>query len=230
MVALWITEDDLEDPTSSDAREAARVASMILYSLSGRKYSGISTAVEFYESVFCGCFSTSGSRASTSCTACDGRRSRLRLRYRPVNAVTTVIRDWETDAPYTVPSNEYRVVDRTYLRPVVGATWSPRNRLQITYTHGTAVPEMGLRAARILGNELLKARSCPDECSLPDRVTSVSRQSVSFTILDPQDFLKDGRTGLYEVDLFLKAVNPDGARKRARVFSPDTPRAGRFTS
>jgi hypothetical protein len=35
------------------------------------------------------------------------------------------------------------------------------------------------------------------------------------------------RTGVYSVDLFLKAVNPDNARKPARVWSPDLPRANR---
>ena len=37
------------------------------------------------------------------------------------------------------------------------------------------------------------------------------------------------RTGLYAVDMFLKASNPDKARARARVFSPDTNRARRIT-
>jgi hypothetical protein len=37
------------------------------------------------------------------------------------------------------------------------------------------------------------------------------------------------RTGLYAIDLFLKTVNPDKARAKARVFSTDTPRARRNT-
>jgi hypothetical protein len=37
------------------------------------------------------------------------------------------------------------------------------------------------------------------------------------------------RTGVYAVDLFLKSVNPDGARRRSKVFSPDVPRARRYT-
>jgi hypothetical protein len=38
------------------------------------------------------------------------------------------------------------------------------------------------------------------------------------------------RTGLYAVDLFLKSVNPDRARAKSRVFSPDMPRARRSVS
>ena len=37
------------------------------------------------------------------------------------------------------------------------------------------------------------------------------------------------RTGLYAVDLFLKSVNPDSARAKARVFTPDVPRGRRYT-
>jgi hypothetical protein len=37
------------------------------------------------------------------------------------------------------------------------------------------------------------------------------------------------RTGIYMVDLFLKSTNPDKARAKARVFSPDVPRGRRYT-
>jgi hypothetical protein len=52
---------------------------------------------------------------------------------------------------------------------------------------------------------------------------------VSYTLLDSQDFIDELRTGIYAVDLFLKSVNPDKARAKARVFSPDVPRARRYT-
>lgn len=68
-----------------------------------------------------------------------------------------------------------------------------------------------------------------DDCQLPQRITSVSRQGVSYTILDSQEFIDDLRTGLYVVDMFLKSVNPDKARAKARVFTPDVPRARRYT-
>jgi hypothetical protein len=86
---------------------------------------------------------------------------------------------------------------------------------------------MGQMAARTLAIEFCKMWAGED-CELPQRVTSISRQGVSYTILDPQDFVQEGRTGLYMVDMFLKSVNPDKARNRARVFSPDTSRARRI--
>lgn len=239
MAVAWITEADLDNSTNVDAKEAARAASMIMYQLSGRKYSGIREVTEFYErpeectgynmnrimqvardrygssGVYGGCFAH--------------RRNRLRLRVQPVRAVYELVVGFEAERRVVDPA-EYQVIDRAYVRPVAGASWTPCSNVEVTYQAGAAVPEAGLRAARVLGNELLKSRVAPGDCALPDRVTSVSRQGVSFTILDAQDFLKDGRTGIYEIDLFLKAVNPNNARKRAGVFTPDKPRAGRVTT
>lgn len=233
MAALWITEDDLDEPTNPDAAEAARAASMLMFQLSGRKYLGVREVTEFYERPAT-CATLSSVRGRTSRDLCEGsctvhRRQRLRLRRAPVVTVTQVVVRWEDERRIVTP-DEYQVVDRKYLRRSVNASWSLCSDLEVTYTGGTRVPEAGLRAARLLGNQLLKARCDPSNCALPDRITSVTRQGVSFTVLDAQDFLKDGRTGIYEVDLFLKAVNPDNARKRAGVFSPDTIRAGRVTS
>ena len=60
-------------------------------------------------------------------------------------------------------------------------------------------------------------------------MTSVVRQGVSYTVLDNQDFIDELKTGIYAVDLFLRVANPDRARARARVFSPDVARARRIT-
>jgi hypothetical protein len=84
-------------------------------------------------------------------------------------------------------------------------------------------------AARTLAIELAKLWAGDDTCALPERVTSISRQGVTYTVLDNQDFIDDLKTGVYAVDLFLKSSNPDRARAKARVFSPDTPRARRST-
>jgi hypothetical protein len=85
-------------------------------------------------------------------------------------------------------------------------------------------------AARMLAMEFAKLWSGADDCALPERVTSISRQGVTYTVLDSQDFIDDLRTGLYSIDLFLKSTNPDRARAKARVFTPDVPRARRYTT
>jgi hypothetical protein len=88
---------------------------------------------------------------------------------------------------------------------------------------------MGRMAARTLAIEFVKLFEGSDDCALPQRVTSIARQGVSYTLLDSQDFIEEMRTGIYMVDLFLKSTNPDKARAKARVFSVDVPRGRRYT-
>jgi hypothetical protein len=82
----------------------------------------------------------------------------------------------------------------------------------------------------VLAEELDKAAEGSSACKLPQRVTNISRQGMSMTLLDPQDFLQDGRTGLYEVDLALRVFNPHQAKTRARVFTTTNPPARRISA
>jgi hypothetical protein len=88
---------------------------------------------------------------------------------------------------------------------------------------------MGKMAARTLALEFAKLWAGDDDCALPQRISTVSRQGVSYTLLDNQDFIDEMRTGIYAVDLFLKSTNPDKARAKSKVFSVDVPRGRRYT-
>lgn len=94
---------------------------------------------------------------------------------------------------------------------------------QVTYTYGVEPPSAGVHAAARLACEL--ALACSPEtisrCRLPRRVREIVRQGVSMTLIDPFDFFEERRTGLYEVDLFLAAYNPNGRMRRGGVLSPD---------
>lgn len=229
MTSAWVTAEDLEDPTLADAEEAARAASSIMWALSGRKFTGTVVVTEEYScSGRAICSASAYRRYAPACSV--HQQNRVTLRGKPVRSVYEVVEAPGRANARIIPASEYQIINRAYLRPAYGASWRPCSTLQITYEYGAEIPEFGKRAARVLANELVKARLDPDSCALPDRVTSVSRQGISMTILDPQDFLDGGRTGLYEVDLFLKAVNPDKARKRARVFSPDLKPPARITA
>lgn len=94
--------------------------------------------------------------------------------------------------------------------------------LEVRYTTFGTVGRGGQRAAARLGVELARASIGSGACALPSRVTNVARQGVSYTILDPQDFLTGGRTGLYEVDLWLTAMLRPPAPS-VGVLSPDLP-------
>ena len=97
-----------------------------------------------------------------------------------------------------------------------------RATVEIDYTYGVfELPEVMETAVAALAKEVLAA-DVGDTCRLPERVTSVNRQGVSWTLIDPQDFLDSGRTGVYEVDLAIKVMNPSGAKARARIFTTTT--------
>lgn len=97
--------------------------------------------------------------------------------------------------------------------------------LSISYIHGTRPPADGVRAAAVLGCQLALAcrPETADKCRLPQRVTNVVRQGVSMAmVLDPMAFLDEGKTGIYEVDLFLASERED-RKTGAAVLSPDLP-------
>jgi hypothetical protein len=120
----------------------------------------------------------------------------------------------EEEPPITAPPASDRVAVDCGAVNVCGTEC-----ITVSYICGSGVPAGGKLAARALAEEMLSGMT-GGPCQLPERVTSVTRQGMTFTLLDPQDFLDKGRTGLYVVDLFLRGANPRGAMRPARVFIP----------
>jgi hypothetical protein len=246
MSNLWITPEELGDYGNEEfSYEAAKAASNLLWAMSGRKYSGVTTVTERYV-----CAQRSYRLGASSRTyhpvlldgdiynipteefddfsdiVSDGMspNSRIKLRGRPVTKVHAI----RTRTGEIIDPSTYYLVDHSTIQAAAGVPWTPCN-IEVTYSYGVYPPTMGKMAARTLAIEFVKLWTGDDDCALPQRVTSISRQGVSYTLLDSQDFIDDLRTGIYAVDLFLKSVNPDKARAKARVFTPDVPRARRYT-
>lgn len=97
----------------------------------------------------------------------------------------------------------------------------------ITYKPGQVLPLAGRLAAGELACEFAKA-CVGAECSLPQQLASLSRNGVEVQVMDPTSLLDQGLTGLKNVDLWVKSVNPSGKHQRSRVYSPDIP-GPRFT-
>jgi len=244
MDSLWVSASDLGRYSDTEfSYDAAKSASQLLWSLTGRKFSGAATVTERYVCATQG-YGYGLSRGTSAAGLSNGSvvniplsahglyeasadgiavGSRLKLRGKPVSKIHAV-RD---NLGNIVDPNYYYLSDHSTIQPVTGVPWRPCD-VEVTYTYGADPPVMGKMAARMLAIEFAKMWSGED-CDLPQRITSVSRQGVSYTILDPQDFVQEGRTGLYIVDMFIKSVNPDKAKNRARVFSPDTARPRRLT-
>jgi hypothetical protein len=241
----WVQPEDLGDFAYTEyTDEAIRTASYLLWAMSGRKYTGETTVTERYTCTL----RNNRIGPSTKTTSpvlfggdvynipsddydeyseltSDGMSpdSRLRLRGRPVTKIHAIR---NRTGGIVDPSNYY-LVEHSTVHIKAGTAWTPCNT-EVTYSYGTPVPAIGKMAARTLAIEFIKLWSDDDTCALPQRVTSVARQGVSYTILDQQEFIQEMRTGMYVIDLFIKTVNPDGARRRSKVFSPDQPRARRY--
>lgn len=246
MSSLWVHPEDLGDYANTEfAQEACETASYLMWAMSGRKYSGETVVTERY---ICKARNYRMGASSQTYTpmlaggdvynvpvgryndflelASDGLspESRLRMRGRPVTRVYAVRNGHNNQL---IDESSYYLVDHSTLHIKSTTAWTPCN-VEITYAYGSQPPVAGRMAARHLALEFAKLWS-GDDCSLPQRVTNISRQGVSYTLLDSQDFIADFRTGVYAVDLFLKTANPSGAQLRSRVFTPDVPRARRYT-
>jgi hypothetical protein len=144
----------------------------------------------------------------------------------PVNAVTEVRIDGAV-----VPAGDYQLSRNRLYRngtepwpsaqdmnapPGDPGTWT------VTYLKGLAVPKGGLVSAALLACELFKVLT-GKPCQLPSRLTDITREGLSMTVMDPADFLDNGRTGITTIDLWLAAVNPNGLASPPTLWSPDTP-------
>lgn len=232
MVAPWIKSVDTAFPESPYAQTAVDYASFVLYKLTGEKYPGVATTTETY---------VSESRTATladpvSTTALQNIPAigipdrvqypqRLYLRGTPVHEVTSV-----KYGDKLLATEDYALYNRRFLKLRRGAQWDyfcDQKGITVTYSYGMMPPKAGVLAAQTLANELLilmgEGRSGA-ECRIPERVRSVSREGISFDMIDPQEFMDDGRTGIWEIDLFIRTANPSRAKKPPRILSANDPR------
>lgn len=205
----WADPSMLIDELGYDpelSKRAVANASWILWALSGRQLHGQGNRVDLYR------------------PPCQGRRD-WALSMRPVRDVTSVevIRGW---------SDEVTTLDEgtgnhwTHYQNIVvlrGMGFGQHDRLRIKYTVKSNLPPGTYEVVLKLAEEYLKA-AAGTKCNLPQRVTNVTRQGVTWTILDPADFLEKGKTGIINIDQWLAAVNPRQNAQRAQVFNPQVPR------
>jgi hypothetical protein len=247
--ALWVKPSDIDESLDLDtidpsdvqllqdyeyALAACQFASQMLWALSGRKFHTGSVVTERYvvDRNWISPLVMTPTRGVSVYDAdwgvfvvdpWDWNSRKIRLDGTPVKQIGSVTS--LADGRVLEPS-EYHVINRTFLQ----LNSMPSRGIDVSYTYGQSPPQTGRMAAREMAKQFFLAWSGrEDQCSLPDRVTAVTRQNVSWVLLDNQDFLDDLKTGIYMVDMFLKSVNPDKARVKSKVFSVDIPRGRRRT-
>jgi hypothetical protein len=230
MTGLWISASDTIAPTGPYTESAVATACFILFKLTGEKYTGTFTSTEAYNSDNYNVNQTTtaaviGGKVINLPAQSEGFRN-LRLRHQPVLSVLSV-----EHLGRVLDPSEYTLRNNSYLVRANSLPWvlDPVNDLTVSYRHGTPPPAAGRRAALRLANEFILADMGSGACALPERIQSVARQGVSYTIMDPQEFISNGKVGIYEVDLFLAAVNPHKAKKKPKIFSVDRPRGERIS-
>lgn len=123
-----------------------------------------------------------------------------------------------------VAFTDFELTADNWLRRTDGHGWPVcGDETVIVYQYGTPPPMGGVEACMTLATEIAKDMYDLDDCQLPARTTSVSREGITMTVIDPQQFLDKGRTGLIAVDLWLTAINPKPRAQRAIIWSPDLP-------
>lgn len=129
-----------------------------------------------------------------------------------------------------VDANTYRVDNFNRLVRTNGECWpscqyldrppEQEGTMAVWYIPGVTPNASGMWAAGILACEVAKA-CMGQKCRLPASVTSITRQGVSMTM--DEGMFSNGLTGIREVDVYLKTINPNGLMIPSTVWSPDLP-------
>lgn len=145
----------------------------------------------------------------------------------PVNTVVEVLIDGTP-----LVTGAYRVDNHRLLVRTDGGVWPTCNDLSkddteagtwsVRATYGEALPDGAALAVGQLACEIAKAASGGD-CKLPAGLQQLVRQGVTISYPDVGELFRQGRTGLYLVDMFVATWNPSGLRQRSRVYSVDRP-------
>lgn len=220
-----------EKPQSTQDRIdlSISIARMMLWTRTGRRL-GLCTIVEDYTPPTSGLcpvptFEPGGSWEF----ARSGASMPIVLLQQPVHSVTSVKIDGVAldAASWRLDGNRLYRLGSSWPAPVeIGG--APRVRVE--YRWGVALtadhPLYGLAGAAMgeVAMEVWKALS-GEPCKLPSRAVSIARQGVTVTLADPQQFVEQGLLGLTIADQLIVAANPGRRRARARVYSPDMPRA-----
>lgn len=235
----WATLDDTQavpaarelDPELLSAELVA--ASELLYALSGRQFPGVCSDTvrparrDLLTNVptwwnYAGIW-----RTFPTDDFYAHRENAISLGAYPIRDVTQVLIDGQVQDPATF----YRLDERRWLVRLDGGSWpmwqdlylppTEPNTFEVSFLWGQDPPAAGVEACKELAIEFALARVDRAASSVPQRVLNLVSQGATYTLLDPMTFLQTGGTGIYRVDLWLKSVNPDGMKRRSRVFNVD---------
>ncbi len=204
------------------------VATLVLWALTGRQFPGVCTD-KVWPNVggdHCGRQwldypDLIGGARPLLVDECSRDHGAVLLPHRPVRRVTEVMLNGETLDP-----SQYRLKDRAWLVRCDG-TWPCwqavcDDTFTVTYEYGATLPAGAATMAGRYACELARACTPGCECRLPSRAQTIVQEGITTAVLlgDPLAMLDAGVTGLPEVDAWVKALNPAGISRAARVLNP----------
>lgn len=254
----WATSADACAPCdvygvdSAELDDAMQIATDVLFNLTGRRWKGMCTdtirpQAQWREAPVPRWWPASGASSHGFCSCHRGRETgccsvpEIKLPGFPVQVENVVVRiDGEV-----LDADAYAIHDGRYLVRIDGEGWpccqdltadpaTDENTFEVTYLYGVDPPIGGMRAAATLGCQYLLA-SNPDAvssgaCRLPKRITTITRAGTTIAVVDPMTLVKDGMTGLIEVDQWVQSILLGDQRRRSRVLVPGATRSTRRTS
>lgn len=247
----WTSAEDLEAccgteiPPNADFPAAVDYASQVMFGLSGRQFPGACERVLrpcHPQNNGCGALRPGWSwwwgypsvpfrdeSGWHNIGACDRECNIdcIRLPW-PVNEVTEILIDGLVMNPADYAVDSFREVCR-----LDGNSWPCSQNFaldvtevgtwQITVIHGKPITAAMNVMATKLGCQFLKAM-CGAESCLPDNVKTIARIGTAIDFEETGQLFTDGQTGIREIDLWLRVVNPRGIQRPASVHRADDPR------
>lgn len=225
---LPLCDSDL-DPDHVDL--AIQVATELMWEASGRRFRGVcSDTIHPFEDGVCWWFSRVPWRVrpmgdccgtGLGCWCSGSIHGAVALPNLPVVSVDEVVVGGEPLDP-----DDWQVVDGRWLVRV-GGHWPPGpggcdssidpDRFRVTYRWGSPPPATGRLAVQLLACEFARGWTPGKSCRLPKRVTQISREGVSMTIMDQFSDLLDSGFGIPEVAAFVQTYR---ARPAGRLLAP----------
>lgn len=212
-----------QDPEDLAIIDAIQDASLVVYYLTGKQFDGTRTTTV---------------RPYCSCRDCPPLK--LQMGLWPVTSLLAVRENGEDKDPedyhidewhYIVKNNgeEFPRCSNWYAE--AGGAYDTEDDgyvLEVTVEHGIQAPPLIRRATAAFACQLLDGMvgDCED-CDFPARLTSVSRQGVSFTVEDFSDLMRAGSTGVFALDMAIKVFNPSHLQSPSWVWTPEIARGKR---
>lgn len=170
---------------------AVDLARQVLWALTGRRF-GVCPVV----------YAVPGGEPEV-CTPCSAPRWRVVHLPGPV---------WEVTGVYDAQGAEVdlHVFYGWRVRAVPGG-W-------VEYLKGEPVPKGTGQIVGTLAAELFLQCIGDRRCRLPRNASSATRQGVSVQFPDPVEIIQAGLTGVPEVDLWIKSLNPEGLAQDSEVI------------